>query len=233
MNRYCAFDLEIVKPLPDGVDNWKDYRPLGISCAATLNSDGELCLWHGRTPAGGLADQISPPEAAELVAYLQAQVEAGFTPLTWNGLGFDFDILAEESGLLTECRELATWHVDMLFHIFCMKGFAVALDRAARGMGLPGKTAGMTGALAPQYWAQGRRQEVLDYVVQDARTTLELAQAGERTRALRWITTAGKLQSLPLAKGWLTVREAMFLPEPDVSWMRAPWKRSKFTGWLR
>ena len=29
--------------------------------------------------------------------YLATQVENGYTIVTWNGLGFDFDILAEES----------------------------------------------------------------------------------------------------------------------------------------
>ena len=43
---------------------------------------------------------MSQQEAAGLVEYLAAQVEHGYTIVTWNGLGFDFDILAEESGML-------------------------------------------------------------------------------------------------------------------------------------
>ena len=35
MNKVIAFDLEIVKEIPEGVE-WKDIRPLGISCAASL-----------------------------------------------------------------------------------------------------------------------------------------------------------------------------------------------------
>ena len=35
------------------------------------------------------------------------QVEDGYTLLTWNGLGFDLDILAEESQLLPNA---APWH---------------------------------------------------------------------------------------------------------------------------
>ena len=46
-----------------------------------------------------------------LVRYLEDQVAQGYTLLTWNGLGFDLDILAEESGMLPNCRRLArtTW----------------------------------------------------------------------------------------------------------------------------
>ena len=46
----------------------------------------------------------------------------------------------------------------MMFHFFCVQGYALGLDRAAKGMGLAGKLPGMTGALAPRYWAEGRRQ---------------------------------------------------------------------------
>ncbi len=37
----------------------------------------------------------------------------------------------------------------------------------------------MRGDLAPEYWAAGRRQEVLEYVAQDVQTTLTLAQQVE------------------------------------------------------
>jgi hypothetical protein len=231
--KYCAFDIEIVKAIPGSLDDWKVYRPLSISCAATLNIDGELRLWHGQTPDGEIADQLSQAGAVELVAYLQKQVDAGFAILTWNGLGFDFDILAEESGRLEECQKLALWHVDMMFHLFCAKGYTLALDKAAKGMGLPGKTPGMTGEMAPPYWAEGKRQEVLQYVGQDVRTTLDLATITEMRHALNWISGTGKPQALSLPRGWLRVQEALALPEPDTSWQRNPLKLSKFIGWIK
>ena len=40
---------------------------------------------------------MSREEAAALVHYLEDRTKEGYTLLTWNGLGFDFDILAEES----------------------------------------------------------------------------------------------------------------------------------------
>ena len=118
---------------------------------------------------------MSRQEAAGLVEYLTAQVGHGYTVATWNGMGFDFDILAEESGMLAECRELAVNHVDMMFHILCRLGFGVSLNAAAKGMNLPGKPEGMNGAMAPVLWAEGKRETVLEYVAQDVRTTAELA----------------------------------------------------------
>ncbi len=223
---YLAFDLETAKVLPEDESDLKSHRPLGISCAATLVAgDNEPRPWHG-------GDQMSQDEAADLVHYLAAQVGQGYTLLTWNGVGFDFDILAEESGMLAECRVLATEHVDMMFHVLCQLGHSVGMDAAARGMGLAGKSKGMNGAIAPVLWAEGRREEVLQYVGQDARTTLALATACEAGGAMRWIARSGKLRSMALPQGWFTVEAARRLPEPDTSWMSEPWSRAEFTGWM-
>ena len=233
--KYLAFDIETAKQIPEGERDLKAYRPLGISCAATLASDAdEPLLWHGLTDDGRPADQMTQQDAMNLVHYLAMMVNDGYTILTWNGLGFDFDILAEESGMGEECQRLACDldHVDMMFHVFCTLGYPVALDRAAKGMGLAGKPEGMSGALAPHLWAKGKRQEVLDYVAQDARTTLELAQICEERGRLHWITRRGSIGKMALPSGWITVREALALPEPDTSWMSNPWSRSKFTAWL-
>jgi hypothetical protein len=221
--RYLALDLETAK-LPDG--DWRSCRPLGISCAATLPGDGrEPTLWHG-------GDRLTRQEAASLVRYLSDQVEHGYTLLTWNGVGFDLDVLAEESGLLEQCRTLALGHVDMMFHVLCRLGHGVSLDAAARGMGIAGKLEGIKGADAPVLWAKGQREEVLRYVAQDAKTTLELARACEGCRELRWVARSGRLRRMTLREGWLTAREALGLPLPDTSWMDEPWPRERFTGWM-
>jgi hypothetical protein len=231
--KYTAFDIEIARIMPEGVSDWSRYRPLGISCAAAMSSDGETVLWYGKTSSEDYASQMSTAEAQEIVTYLKKQMEAGYLILTWNGLGFDFDILAEESEYLADCQALAIAHIDMMFHVFCLKGYAIGLDKAAKGMGLAGKPPGMTGDMAPRLWAESRFQEVLDYLRQDVKTLLELAYAIDLERQLRWLSNSGRPQVLPLPSGWLTVEEAQKLPLPDTSWMSYPWPRSKFTKWLQ
>jgi len=49
---------------------------------------------------------MSQQEAVELVEHLMIQVQHGYTVVTWNGVGFDFDILAEESRMVEECKRL-------------------------------------------------------------------------------------------------------------------------------
>ena len=233
IRKYVAFDIETAAHIANFRGDWRSFRPLGITCAAALASDAEqAAVWHGKNPDGAPAARMSRAEARQLVDRLAALTAEGYTILTWNGLGFDFEVLAEESGDLAACRELALAHVDMMFHVFCNRGYPVALDNAAKALRIPGKPQGMSGFLAPRLWAEGRHQEVLDYVADDVRIALEIARRCEAERRFQWITIQGRRQAMPLARGWLTVRQAIELPEPDTSWMPRPIRRSRFTAWL-
>jgi len=231
--KYLAFDIETATDVPGDDFNWKPHRPLGICCAAAFPCDvEEPIIWHGRNPDGTHGKRMSKSEAANVVHELTSLVGDGYTLLTWNGLGFDFDILSEESDSPNECKELALNHVDMMFHVFCDRGFTVALDKAAQALRIPGKPPGMSGVLAPQLWAQGRFQEVLNYVVQDVRIALQVALKCEERRRFEWITRRGTTSSMSLPRGWLCVRDALGLPAPDTSWMDSPIPRRDFTQWL-
>ncbi len=200
--KYLAFDIETAKEVPGEDFNWKPYRPLGICCAAAFPCDAkEPIVWSGKKHDGTPAERMSRGEASNVVRELVNLVADGYTLLTWNGLGFDFDVLAEESGCHNECRELALTHVDMMFHVFCDRGFPVALEKAAQGLGIPGKPPGMSGVLAPQLWAQGRYQDVLNYVIQDVRIILQVASKSEARRRFEWITRRGSTSSMDLAAG--------------------------------
>ncbi len=232
--RYLAFDIETAKVLPPGVDNLLEHRPLGIACAAAYASDsGEVTTWHGSTASDSPPPRMSPAEAADLVADLVKLVTDGYTLATWNGLSFDFDILAEESGAREQCIQLALDHVDMMFHVVCSQGHFLSLQNAAIGMSLTGKLSGVSGADAPGMWANGEYEKVLEYNVQDVRVTAELADAGDRARALRWVTQRGSQTSMALPNGWANVRDALQLPEPDTFWMSNPPKREDLMAWTR
>ena len=229
--QFAAFDLEIARVLAGDFSAWKAHRPLGISCAAVYAGGEEPQVWFGQDQAGQPAGRMSREETRQLVMNLVAWVEGGYQILTWNGLGFDFDVLAEESGMEEECRSLALTHVDMMFHIFCLTGYPLALDKAAKGMQLSGKLEGITGDQAPVLWQRGDYQTVLRYVAQDARTTLEIARAVERSKGLSWISSSGRPQRLAFPQGWLTVPQALKIPVPDTSWMRNPLRREEFLEW--
>lgn len=230
---YIAFDIETAKIIEGPLGDLKSHRPLGITCAATLaSSDQEPRTWHGRNADGTPAAQMSSEELSELVRFLVDARDKGATILTWNGLSFDFDILAEESGMVDECKSLARDHVDMMFHAFCQLGYPIGLGKTAEGMGVPGKSSDDAQKLAPNMWADGKHDEILEYVAQDARVTLSVGQACEERGEICWITRKGYPSCKAIENGWLTVTGALELPEPDTSWMDAPMLRTRFTDWL-
>lgn len=226
--RYVIFDLET--ELIDGSLDLDRCVP-GITIGATLTGEGELDLWYERDAEGEtLGGLLGQETARALVQYLQERVEEGYTIVTWNGAGFDFRVLARASGEHASCVDLAWGHVDMMFWLHCRKGFSVGLAAAARAVGAH-KTQGISGADAPRLWAEGRYEEVREYVAQDVRATADVYENAMQTRMLRWVNTRGRLSR---ADGQLrTVRDAARLPQPDTSWMRrAPWPREKFVGWM-
>jgi hypothetical protein len=231
--RYLAFDIETAADIPGPDFNWKPHRPIGITCAAIVASDtSQPVVWHGKTSSGAPAARMTRDEARDIVKVLVQKAAEGYTIITWNGLGFDFDVLAEESGVAEPCRELALGHVDMMFHVFCEKGFPISLEKAATAMGIAGKLEGLSGWQAPRLWAKGEHQKVLDYVAQDVRVALQVAQTAESKKSFSWKTQKGTTSSLPLRRGWLSVRDALQLPEPDTSWMSNPIPRKSFSDWL-
>lgn len=224
--KYLAFDIEIARTLPEDETEWKAHRPLGITCAAAASSDGELWNWWA-SDNGKFTEKMTQDQCLTIVFALQDMSRDGYTILTWNGLGFDFGILAEESQSEYFCKELALNHIDMMFHFHCAQGYHIGLDAAAKGMGLPGKPAGMSRPLAPELWAKGEYHRVLDYVSWDVKTMLAVAEAVDVAGRLGW---TARTSSWMFPK-WLTVQEAMALPEPETSWISGLWPRDKFYGW--
>ena len=90
----------------------------------------------------------------------------------------------------------------MMFHVLCQLGYGVGLDAAAKGMGLPGKPEGMNGAMAPVLWAEGKREDVLEYVAQDVRTTLDIGD-GVRSRAANALDHPEWQAAFDGIAGWL------------------------------
>lgn len=231
-SKYLAFDIEIAQLLPEDETDWKAHRPLGITCAAAASSDGGIWNWYAREPHGRFSDRMSKGMCRYMVWDLLSLVnDKGYTILTWNGLGFDFDILGEESGMRDMCRDLALSHIDLMFHFFCTKGYPLGLDADSKGMGLLGKPEAMDGGKAPILWAQEEYHKVLDCVTRDVKTTLALTLLVEEKGHFEWTSRSGNRNEW-LCDKWLTVKEALKIPEPDTSWMTDPWPRSKFYGWL-
>ena len=227
--KYVGFDIETAKVIPEGA-NLREERPLGVTCVAFDRAD------FPNLAVGAKGNQMTPAEVREVVDRLEEMVAQGYVITTWNGLAFDFDILAEEAepDVAQRIARLATSdnHVDLMFHFVCAKGFRVALAKACEGMEIEGKTDGVSGARAPELWAAGERDKVLEYVAQDARIQRLLAEAVDAKGKLWWVKKNGQLASAVLGEP-RSVPRALLLPEPDTSWMDNPPERKWFTWWTK
>lgn len=227
--KFVGFDIEIMKLVPDGED-WHNHVPLGITCASLVGDDLTEAYWAGMA-SGEYLPSMTKFELQNMLIRMNELVNAGYTIVTWNGLGFDFPVLQSETESVELCKTIAANHVDMMFQFLCMKGFPVGLDTVAKTMGLPGKPEGMHGDLAPVMWASGEYQKVIDYVIQDSRSTLDVANLTTKMRGLMWTTKQGFRKTV-LINEWLPVSKCLELPEPDQSWMTKPLKRKDLAGWL-
>jgi len=75
-------------------------------------------------------------------------------------------------------------------------------------------------------------RRLFDYVAQDARIALQVAVKSDERRRIEWITRKGSRCSIKLVRGWLSVLDALRLPEPDTSWMDSSIPRGDFTKWI-
>lgn len=246
MNRsFIAFDIEISKEIPEGLSDWREVAPLGISCAATVCHTTEAdpvtdhtFTWHGKEdPATGmLASKMSPSEVEGMFDYMYQMWRNGFDIVTWNGLGFDFPVMMDEMESETAKKvlvEMALGHYDIGFHMVCDKGYMISLNAAAEGIGIEGKTEGMKGSLAPAMWAESRYAQdmVLEYVEQDVVVTANIYKHMlTDARVIPWTAHSGR-RNLWIYGRPYNVKEALAKKLPDTSWMTNPRPREAYYSW--
>ena len=234
--KFASFDLEIAKDLPEQMDRWEDHAPLGITCAALALSDREdVTYWSG-------VPKLDQSQCVKMVHDLQSIVTEGYKLLTWNGAGFDFKVLAQESGMYRECGELALNHIDMMLLVTFKKGWYLSLQKVLDGAGLKGKLKkvvlsdgtilhDMDGAKAPKLWASGEHDAVFSYLKGDVVQPLELVEFILKEKKVVWTSNSGRPMTVPIEKLQI-VRECFSIPEPDVTWMDDPPSRSQFISWV-
>jgi len=229
--KIVSFDIEIsnVFDLRPGEDIDK-HAPFDVAVAATQVAEGEHRIWYSRSADGKPLLNLARQDAGELLRYLEEMQGAGFMVCAWNGLGFDLQWIARAAADVPTASRVARAMYDPMFQFFKLKGFPVALDAVAKGLGV-GMTKSMDAAEAPREWRAGSHQRVCDYVLGDARMTNEIASAIVRQGKIAWITQAGKRSSVPVPR-LRTVQECLKDPMPDQSWMGRPIPQERFTRWL-
>lgn len=234
--KLASFDIEIASVVPETVPDWSKVKGLGISCAAIAFTDSDdVQAWDDKP-------RFTKQKSVDLVKRLMELCDQGYMLITWNGCSFDFRVLAEESGLIQQCGQLALNHVDMMLMVTFTKGWYLSLQAALEGAGLSGKLMtvqlsdgseihDMEGSKAPELWAAGEYEAVMAYLKEDVVQLLKLAQAVDRRGRISWTSRSGNPQQIRFSK-LLTVTECFGIPEPDTSWMSDPPTREQFIEWI-
>lgn len=226
--KFAAFDLEIAEPMET------EYAGQHISCAAVYTENG--VQYFSDKP------YMKPFEVGIMIGELVKLTHKGYSILTWNGLSFDFKVLAAQSKFFDVVQMLAFQHYDIMFQVLCIKGFPIGLDKACIGAGIPGKKhevvlksgevlTAMEGKRAPELWAAGEYKAVLEYLHDDVSQLWELAKAIEYQKAISWISGSGRKNLFSVPK-LLTVKECLAIPLPDTSWMSESITRESMYDWM-
>jgi hypothetical protein len=222
MSEIIGFDLEIAEPFPE--DRWDYKAKLGISCAAVYSTNAKYHKpYYPKISGGRYGDRMSEEEVMDMVGDLLLFESQGNYIVTWNGLGFDFLVLALELSdprHVESVKQMAIRHIDPFFNMFCDRGFGIGLQKAAEGLGVGGKLGGMHGSIAPLMWnadfpasSQDEAEKVIGtglrrgskeaqdlcikYVIQDAKATHDIYQALLSSGEMYWITGSGRRSSKP------------------------------------
>ena len=89
----------------------------------------------------------------------------------------------------------------------------------------------MSGGKAPSLWREGQHRAVLDYLADDVRSTLELAQEIEKHGRIDWMSNNGYPQSIPIPK-LHTVKECLKIKRKIPKWVTEPVKLKSMMEWI-
>ena len=230
MAKYLSYDIEIYNDLDEDRKNFAELIP---SVAAITTNKHDLRYFYDEP-------HMTKETAKQLVMGMMYYYSIGYVPFTWNGTSFDFYILAQYSGLVKECAELALQGVDGMLLITFNRGYFLGLDAALMGAGLEtkqhdvklnsGLDFSMSGRDAPKMWRDGEFEAVKTYLAGDVFRPLDLIDAIQRNGGIRWVSKTGKnmFQPTPLTP----VKDLFKLKLPDTSWMENPKPRSEFVNWI-
>ena len=227
-NMYVAFDIETTGLI--GTTNpWPE-----VTCAATRLVDGntlDVRTWHSDYAAIMSHDTIN-----ELLAYLWECYLRNIVVVTFNGAGFDFNVLY---GITKNplAKQLASGHCDLMYQFAVAHGYFASLQSFCDGIGIEGKTGKAVDAIA--MW-ETDKDEVLKYCENDVRALGDvyahvLATGGAKRQTKRGTITfssfelddRGRLMTVAMAAERVVQNMV-----PDQSWMKDPPNLLNTVAWI-
>jgi len=236
--KLLSYDIEIWNEF----DNAAPFATNIPSIAGIATSDVEEVTFYFDLEDDA---KMKTETAQELVNTMMGLYKEGYIPFGWNTTSFDFRLLAQHSGMVEECAELALNGIDGMLMLTFNRGYFLALDKALAGAGVGTKLhevtlndgtvlTDMKGAKAPQLWRDGEYSAVTAYLREDVLQPLKLAKIIEERGGIKWTANSGNMNFC--AQKLVPVTELYKLPvlsEKETKWMATPPKpRSEYVDWI-
>jgi hypothetical protein len=235
-----AFDIETAATWNEGDDSLDPKKGLGITCigfATPGDGEGDPTVWARHSAIDIGEKRMNRGLARDALASLVKMQADGATIVTWNGL-FDWHVLGVEAGDLETAARGCLNHVDLMLAFHAVQGYPLGLKAAAAAVGSHKGTDDVgSGAMAPDLWAVGEYEKVLEYVKQDAAATLDVALHLAELGRFTWQTRRGGYRRFILPRTVdglkdMQVRDVIKWPEPDQSWQSTPLRRKDMIAWM-
>lgn len=225
---HLFLDIELCDNIPDGWDrNNPSTLDIACICVLTIDSDyNENIVVHHNDGKAMTNTQVQVVcDQVKNICY------HGGKFITWNGLGFDMQLLDKIDNNLKELI-LSNHHIDLMFHFTRKKGYMIGLNKVSKGFSIGEKT--MTGLDAVKLWAKGEFQKVLDYNINDVKLLRDIYYKVLETSKIKWLSGNGNICYLNVDIEQLPVGNSLNIPKPsekELSWMSQEHKQICEWAW--
>jgi len=179
-------------------------------------------------------DRSGPMQREKIIEALAAMkrlIKRGYWIVTWNGLGFDYRILAEAAQgndlTVVEVCRMAIQQIDIMYNFQCVAGFPASLENVSKAMGFNGKH--IKDDTIGRLWhgSSVDQDQVIEYVERDVMATFEIYDAIMKRRGkIVWKNRKGTKSAryLPMIMvdnqpvRLMNAVESVTLPYPNLDW---------------
>jgi len=208
-------DIELCDNIPEGWDR-ESPSPLDIACICTLVHDGDKKKCDVAHNEG---KPMTDDQIKSVCDIIKDVYNRGGEIVTWNGVGFDMQLLGKADPDIIEIITSKA-HIDLMFHFTRKKGYMIGLGKVAEAFGVGSKT--MTGLDAVKLWNQGEFQKVIDYNINDVKILMKVHRKVHKHSKIKWLTRANNITYLKVEPTELSVMNSIQIPRPpntETSWM--------------
>ena len=225
---HLFLDIELCDNIPDGWDR-DNPSSLDIACICVMTIDSQLTE---NTVVHQNEGKAMTHEQIQVVCNQVKDIcNQGGKFITWNGLGFDMQLLDKIDNTLKQLI-LSEHHIDLMFHFTRKKGYMIGLNKVSQGFSIGEKT--MTGLDAVKLWAKGEFQKVIDYNIKDVELLRDIYYKVIETSKIKWLSGNHNICYLNVDTSQLSVGNSLNIPRPsdkDISWMTKEHKQICEWAW--